>query len=94
MSIEERRRYQRRPFVKPIRYYLRALHMEIRYNGVSVDISKGGIGIITNFPLMKGDILYFEPEIKVNEHVEKSSIVRWVKEIEYSRYRVGMEFLR
>jgi len=97
ISIMESRRYERRPFVKPIRYYLPASHLEklkkIDCDGVAVDISEGGLGMITDFPLTRGDIVFFEPEIKADDITAKSSIVRWALEIETNKYRVGLEFI-
>jgi hypothetical protein len=96
MSIEEKRKYERRPFVTTTRYYLttqRTENLEKIYNdAVTVDVSEGGLGIITDYPLASGDILYFAHEIKVNNIVAKSAIVKWAKEIEGNRYRVGLEF--
>jgi len=60
--------------------------------GVSVDISKGGLGMITQYPLKEGDILFFKDEIKVNNLIAASGIVKWVKGLEYDRYRVGVMF--
>jgi hypothetical protein len=98
MSIEEKRKYERRAFVKPIIYYLTDPHMEelkkIEFDGVSVDISEGGLGIITDYPFMPGDNLFFQFEIKVNDFAAKSSIVRWAREIGESNCRVGLEFVR
>ncbi len=94
----EKRKYERKPFVKPIRYYLKTSHMDklnkIYNDGVSVDISKGGLGMITDFPLARGDVLYFDPEIKTSESTKNISIVRWALEIEENKYRVGLEFVR
>jgi hypothetical protein len=44
---------------------------------------------------VKGDVVFFEPEIKVYEYeiAGKSAIVRWVKEIERNRYRIGLIFI-
>ncbi len=94
----EKRKYERIPYVKPIRYYLKALHMDklkkIYNDCVSVDISKGGLGMVTDFPLIRGDVLYFEPGIKVSDSKEIISIVRWALAIKKKKYRVGLEFLR
>ncbi len=94
----EKRKYERNPYISPIRFYLIASYTDQSKKnygeGVSVDISKEGLGIITNYTLNKGDILYFDPEIKVNDTTESTSIVRWVLEIEEDRYRVGLEFVR
>jgi hypothetical protein len=98
MSIEEKRKYERRLFVKPIKYYLTDPHMEelkkMEFDGFFVDISEGGLGMTTDYPLMAGDILFFKDEIKVNSFAAKSSTVRWAREIEESRCRLGLEFAR
>jgi c-di-GMP-binding flagellar brake protein YcgR len=96
MSFTEKRRYERKPFVQRVKYYLPAFHREkdrIYSYGDTIDISEGGIGMITHFPLKRGDILFFEPELTVNSIVAKSSVVRWTKESD-SKYRVGLEFVR
>ena len=61
--------------------------------GISVNISKGGLGMITDFPIKTGDILFFEDEIKINKIIAKASIVRWVKEIGKNRHLIGTEFV-
>jgi len=98
MSIEEKRRYERRPFVRTIKYYLTAPDIEelkkIEFDAISVDISEGGLGMITDYPFVPGDMLFFKDEIKVNDFVVKSSTVRWAREIEENRCRVGLEFVR
>jgi len=97
MSFPEKRRHERKPFLQNIRYYLPAPYRakdRIYSYGDSVDISEGGLGMITYFPLMRGDILHFEPELKVDGITARSSLVRWVKEVEDDRkYRVGLEFV-
>ncbi len=96
MSIEEKRKYERRSFVKPIKYSLQDIHtgkLALTFgNGVSVDISEGGVGMITNHALKKGDILFFEEGTKINKITPIASIVRWVKEIEQNKYRAGLVF--
>lgn len=98
MSFPEKRRYERKPFSLNIRYYIPAPHRSgdrIYSYGDSVDISEGGLGMITYFPLMRGDTLFFEPELKANGIMARSSVVRWVKEFDYDRkYRVGLEFVK
>jgi len=94
MSFVERRRYERRPFDKPIIFHLKALDTKINRAGVSVDISKGGLGMIADFPLSIGDILYFEDEIKVDDLVAKSATVKWASQLQRHIYRLGMEFRR
>jgi hypothetical protein len=101
MSFEEKRKYERRPFVKPIKYSLQDIHTGklalISGNDVSVDISEGGIGIITDYALKRGNILFFEEkpkeeEIKINKITPIAAIVRWAKELEPNKYRAGLVF--
>jgi hypothetical protein len=101
VSFEEKRKYERIPFVKHIEYSLQDMDMErlelIPGNGVSVDISEGGLGMITDHALNKGDILFFEKEIKeeeikINKIAPVAAIVRWAKEIEQNKYRAGLVF--
>ena len=98
MSIEKRRIYERKPFVKNIKYYLTYPDMEeskkIEFDAVTVDISEGGLGMITDYPLMTGDTLSFKDEIKVDNFVAKSSTVRWSTVLAADRCRAGVEFVR
>ena len=98
MVINEKRKYKRIPFVKAIIYSASALKMdeldEFFNDGVAVNVSEGGLGMITDYPLKVGDIVTFKHEIKVKKIVASSSIVRWAREIETDRYRVGLEFFR
>lgn len=98
MSFTERRKYERIPFLKSVRYYLPAPHVEktkkIYSYGNCVDISKGGIGMITDYPLVKGNTVFFLDEFKIDNIVAKSGIVRWTEETRNNRYRVGLEFRR
>ncbi len=66
----------------------------IRNVGVSVNISEGGLGIITDYSLKEGHILIFEDEIKIDNITAKASIVRWTRKIGNDRYQVGLEFTR
>jgi hypothetical protein len=91
---QEKRKYERRPFVKVIRYS--PLHhseklTEISFEGVTVDLSKIGLGMITDYPLKKGDVLFFEPEINVDDSKAMVSTVKWASEIEKEIYRVGLK---
>ena len=84
-------------FVKLIRYsVLSVLDMrELKHiydTAVSVDISEGGIGIISSYPLTAGHVLTFEDEIKIKDITAKSAIVRWAEKINDNKYRVGLKF--
>jgi len=97
MSFKEKRKYNRLPFVKPIRYSSTGSNIgefETIHNCVSVDISRGGLGMITDYPLEAGNILIFEDEIEINNITAKASVVRWARKTEKKRYRVGLEFVR
>ena len=98
MPYSVKRKYDRRPYVKPLRYYLTASQMDnlkaegIEYKGVSVDICEGGIGLITDYPLNKGDVLFFKDEIKVNNFIAISGVVKWLQRLADTSYRLGLEF--
>lgn len=94
---KERRTYKRKAFVKPLRFYVTVLDVDrlekSYYSGASIDIAKEGISMITDCLLVKGDVVFFEPEIRVNEIVGQYAIVRWTKEIERKKYRIGLMFI-
>ncbi len=96
-SVKERRTYKREVFVKPLRFYLTVLYAErlekVYYTGASIDISKEGISMITDCLLLKGDVVFFETEIKEHDIAEKAAIVIWAKEIQKNKYRVGLMFI-
>ncbi len=98
MPFSERRKYERKPYVKPLRYYSTTSHAdklkgnEIEYEGVSFDISEGGIGMITHDPLNEGDILFFKDEIKMSNFIATSGVVKWVQRLADTTYRSGLEF--
>jgi hypothetical protein len=91
------REHERTPFVTPIRYSVTALDFqELKKNqniAVSVDISNGGLGIITDFPLEQGHVLTFEDMIRINKIIlKKAAVVRWTGKIN-SKYRAGLKFV-
>ena len=90
------RSHVRTSFIRPVRYYLSVLDANelkrIRNDGVSVDISAGGLGMLSDFPFEKGHVLTFEEEISTNG-MAKAAIVRWqVKLMEISTV-VGLKFI-
>jgi len=97
ITNKERRTYKRKAFIEPLRFYVTVLDVEglekVYYTGASIDISNEGLSMITDCLVVKGDVVFFEPEIKVYEIVGKSAIVRWVKEIEKNKYRIGLMFI-
>jgi len=90
------REYTRNYFVKQMRFFVNS-HGKGEDNfdnetAVSVDISKGGIGIFTTYPLKEGQLLTFEDEIRDHRIRAKSAVVRWSSKINGNRYRVGLQF--
>jgi len=97
MSFQERRKYTRRTFTEPTRFFIpisrKKRSVKIRGEGVSVDIGEGGLGMITPLSLDKGEILFFEHDIKIKEDIIAcGATVRWAEEIENNSYRVGLKF--
>ncbi|MEW6214393.1 MAG: PilZ domain-containing protein [Nitrospirota bacterium] len=90
------REYTRTPFTSIIRYSVSVLDVrefkKIYDKAVSVDISKGGIGMIAGYPLEAGHVLIFEDEININNIKVKAAIVRWTGKID-NKYRVGLKFV-
>jgi len=91
------RKDTRTPFVVPVRYSVSVLDMRelkrIHDIAVSVDISTGGLGILTDYPLEEGHVLTFEGKINMNNITAKSAIVRWAGKIDGNKYRVGLKFV-
>jgi hypothetical protein len=87
----------RTPFVAPVRYSVSALDMralkEIIGIAVSIDIGKGGMGILTDVPLEKGHVLTFEDAITIKDHLaKKAAVVKWTGKID-GKYRAGLQFV-
>jgi c-di-GMP-binding flagellar brake protein YcgR len=91
------REYTRTYFVKQIRFFVNSHDKSEddfdQETAVSVDISKGGLGIFTTYPLKEGQLLTFQDEIHVRKVQAKSAVVRWSGKINGSRYRVGLKFV-
>ncbi|MBI5188473.1 MAG: PilZ domain-containing protein [Nitrospirae bacterium] len=91
------REYSRTPFVTPVRYSVSVMDVrelkKIQDTAVSVDISKGGLGMITGYPIETGHVLTFKDEIKINNITAKAAIVKWTGKIDSNKYRVGLKFV-
>ncbi len=91
------RKDTRIPFITPVKYSVTVLEMrELRriYNtAISVDISAGGLGMLTGYPFEEGHVLNFENEINMNDITAKSAIVRWSGKLNDNNYRVGLKFI-
>jgi len=91
------RQHERILFAAPLRYSFSVTDLKEskRSNNiaVSVDISKGGMGIITDFPLEQGHVLAFEDEIKIRDITSaKAAVVKWTGRI-CDKYRAGLKFV-
>jgi CheY-like chemotaxis protein len=88
-----KRRFMRRPAAKTFKYTisvpepedLKLLHLE----GSMIDISDGGMGMRTDYPLEPGRLLSFSEEVG-----HKAGIVRWCTHLEEGNaYRAGIQFV-
>lgn len=91
------REYSRTYFVRQLRYSLNTHNtkedISVYGTAVSVDISRGGIGIFTTYPLNEGQVLTFERRIKTQDVQAQSAVVKWSGKIDGDRYRVGLKFI-
>ncbi|MFN3478754.1 MAG: PilZ domain-containing protein [Thermodesulfovibrionales bacterium] len=87
----ERRVFSRKEEQSEIEYTVTVLDLKelkkLTKKALIVDLSEGGVGIITDYPLEPGHILTF-----VNGFSNKIGIVRW-SDREDSHYRVGVKFV-
>jgi hypothetical protein len=90
------RKFTRTPFVTPVKYSVSVLDMRelkrIHDTAVSLDISAGGLGILTDHPLEEGHVLTFEDETKINNIKSRTAVVKWTGIID-NKYRVGLMFV-
>jgi len=92
-----RRKHPREYHVSFVRYSLNVFYMgkvkEVYDIGVSVDVSAGGLGLMTRYPLEVGHCLLFEDGHVINNITAKTSVVRWAQESRDQMFRVGLEFI-
>lgn len=55
-------------------------------NAEAVDISEGGIGVVTDMPLEPGFVRF------IDRNEKKSGMVKWNRKLENNKYRVGIQF--
>jgi extracellular factor (EF) 3-hydroxypalmitic acid methyl ester biosynthesis protein len=83
------RQFERRPYSKVIDYSVSAQESRERkwlnLKGKAIDISEGGIGIQTDYPLAPGHMLWFNDGIK-----DTAGFVRWCIQLD-NDYRVGIK---
>jgi hypothetical protein len=93
----ELREHTREPIDIPVQYFVviskfREIE-KITDSAVAVDISTGGIGLLTRFFLEAGHVMIFDDQIKMNGIAAKIGVVRWVDRSNNSKYRVGLKFI-
>lgn len=89
---EERRRFRRRPLVNARQYVIwteREASGTFIHNADILDISDGGVCILTDCSPPEGHMLVFSNGVE-----DRIGSVRWVKPFEADRYRVGVEFMQ
>jgi len=65
----------------------------ILIQGVGLDISQGGIGLVAEYPLKEGKLVrLFVPVQGKKTMVPVFSIIKWSKPME-SQFRAGLQFL-
>ena len=91
------RKDTRTTFVTLLKYSVPVLDVKelrrIYDTAVSVDISAGGLGMLTDYPLEEGHVLTLEDGINMNGIIAKAAIVRWADKINGNKYRVGLKFV-
>lgn len=87
----EKRRSKRRQFNRTFDYSVNAAELagpkSLRLKGSIIDISDGGMGIMTDYSLHAGQML----EISGIEH--KTGVVKWITMIDSKAFRAGIEFV-
>ena len=94
---EEKRRSARSAYESPLQFELSLLGQEelmpVRREGVGVDISESGIGIFTDYPLPKDEVLkLYLPLNPPRAKLPVFARVVWATPVE-KRFRVGLQFL-
>ena len=93
-SMEKRRskrRHERRQLKETFDFSIKAIELEesriLNLKGNMVDISDGGIGILTEYSLHAGQTI----EIEGVEH--KTGIVKWISMMGNNEFRAGIEYI-
>ncbi len=92
----EKRKYTRAHYINNTRYHI--VGQDKIHTGLSVDISKGGLGMITYHPLEVGTILVFEEEVRlrikniINNISVTAVVARWIREMQKSRKKIDTKW--
>lgn len=90
-AMNNQRQYERKPYKKNIFCFL-SIHKSkkfklMRLKCCSVDISEGGAGVLTDYPVSPGSAIKFENDLDY-----KSGIAVWSRRVNDTDYRVGIKF--
>ncbi len=90
--MHEKREHKRKPANRTIWCSIMTCNGKIEESGIKahvVDISEGGMGIMTDHPIKPGCILWFDDE---KEH--HAGVIRWRTHFKLRNvYRAGIRFL-
>ena len=91
ISKRSKRRHERRPLKETFDFSIKAAELAesriLNLKGNIVDISDGGIGILTEYSLHAGQTI----EIEGAEH--KAGIVKWISMTGNNEFRAGIEYI-
>jgi diaminopimelate epimerase len=88
---EEKRRHHRNPCSMPLEFSKKGEHGRT-YQGVSIDISNSGIGMVSDCALEVGQVITLNVHDKEDSVVRKAAIVIWCMKID-GKYRTGLMFI-
>ncbi len=93
MFKKDLRMHERTPIVDSLEYSVAIMDLKNLKNvddvAVVIDLSKKGMGILTNHPLEAGNVLNFKKNKKIPVH---TAVVKWAKRIDETTYRAGLKF--
>ena len=91
----EQRDSERKPFNSQVHFHLSAVNSkqktDVQCVGRGVDISKYGLGLITEFPLERGAVLQVLIPAIGDTTLPVFAEVRW--SMPFNTFRVGLQFL-
>ncbi|HEX9021465.1 MAG TPA: PilZ domain-containing protein [Nitrospirota bacterium] len=90
MDLYEWRRHRREKYESTIDIIVNIIKenkiKKLSLNAETVDISEGGIGVVTDVPLELGFVRFKDKK------EQKSGMVMWNKKLDNNKYRIGIQF--
>lgn len=94
MLKKDLRMYERTPFVDSLEYSIAVTDFnslkKIDDVATVIDLSKKGMGILTNHPIEAGNVLTFKRNNKIPTN---TAVVKWADRIDDTTYRAGIIFI-